>query len=382
MSRRLATIGANSTNYASGGSTANVIPKGNGSSALQDSSITDNGTAISSAEYIVLGPATASFSALSQTYLSKTYNRAGQLNTSTASVQWALLGHFQDNTTNAITGTLGVAVASHTSGTKASVTGLEGDAYADGSGGTVSSLYGVNVYNQQSSGATVTTHAAYSSYQQVNSGATAATSIYGFNMTGINLDAAITVTRAAGIRIDAITKSAGTITDVYGLDIASLTAGATNYAIRTGSGRVSLGDKITTYNAIATTGWGVPSIYGTGRSTAQTGAVATVATYTVGAADGSFIVSANVLVTTSTNHNFTVTCAYADEGNTARTLTFNFSSLAGALATAIANAGGAVPYEGVPMHIRCKAATAITIATTGTFTTVTYNVEGSISQIA
>jgi len=35
----------------------------------------------------------------------------------------------------------------------------------------------------------------------------------------------------------------------------------------------------------------------------------------------------------------------------------------------------------MPIHIRCKAATTITIATTGTFTTVTYNVEGRIAQI-
>ena len=136
------------------------------------------------------------------------------------------------------------------------------------------------------------------------------------------------------------------------------------------------------YNNVNTTGWGVPAIYATGRSTAQSATVASVATYTVGASDGSFIVSANVLVTTSTTHDFTVTCAYTDEGNTARTLTFNFSSLAGVIATTIVNTGGTVPYQGVPMHIRCKAATSITIATTGTFTTVTYNVEGSIIQIA
>lgn len=139
---------------------------------------------------------------------------------------------------------------------------------------------------------------------------------------------------------------------------------------------------LTKYKNVNTAGWGIPVVQGNGRSVAQTAAVASVAAYTVGAADGSFIVDANVLVTTSTTHNFTVTCAYTDEGNTARTLTFNFSNVGGTIATAIANAGGAVPYEGIPLHIRCKASTSITIATTGTFTTVTYNVEGSIRQIA
>lgn len=140
--------------------------------------------------------------------------------------------------------------------------------------------------------------------------------------------------------------------------------------------------KATTYNNVATAGWGVPAIYNAGRSTAQTAAVGSVAAYTVGAADGSFEVSANVLVTVSTTHNFTVTCAYTDEGNTARTITFTFSNVGGTLLTAIINTGGAVPYEGIPLHIRAKASTAITIATTGTFTSVTYNVEGNIRQIA
>lgn len=128
---------------------------------------------------------------------------------------------------------------------------------------------------------------------------------------------------------------------------------------------------------------GMFGLFRTGRSAAQTAAVASVLAYTLPATDGSFMVSANVLVTTSTLHNFTVTVAYTDEGNTARTLTLNFSTLAGVISNAgITNTGGAVPYEGVPLFIRCKASTAITIATTGTFTTVTYNVEGFITQVS
>lgn len=135
------------------------------------------------------------------------------------------------------------------------------------------------------------------------------------------------------------------------------------------------------YNNISVVGWGVPAIYGSGRSPAQTSAVASVAAYTVGAADGSFEISANVNVTTSTTHNFTVTCTYTDETNTSRTLTLTFSQVSGTLVTAITNTTGAGPYMGVPFHIRCKASTAITIATTGTFTTITYNVEGIIKQM-
>lgn len=118
------------------------------------------------------------------------------------------------------------------------------------------------------------------------------------------------------------------------------------------------------------------------RSTAQTAAVASVVTQTVGAADASYIVSANVLVTTATTHSFNVSVTYTDESNVSRTVTLNFSTLAGIISNAaITNVAGTVPYEGAPLHIRCKAATTITIATTGTFSAVVYNVEGSISQI-
>lgn len=113
------------------------------------------------------------------------------------------------------------------------------------------------------------------------------------------------------------------------------------------------------------------------RFTSQT-AAQTIATYTVGGVDASFLISANVLVTASTTHNFTMTCTYTDEGNTSRVLTLNFSQLSGTLGTAITNTTGVGPYEGIPVHIRAKTGTTITMATTGTFTTVTYNAEATI----
>lgn len=140
--------------------------------------------------------------------------------------------------------------------------------------------------------------------------------------------------------------------------------------------------KILNYNSVATAGWGVPATYGSGRSTGQTAAVASVATYTCGAADGSFDVSCNVNVTAVTTASFSVQVDYTDETNTARTLTLNTTSLAGVFITTITNVTGVGPYEGVANRIRCKSSTAITIKTTGTFTTVTYNVEGTITQVA
>lgn len=147
------------------------------------------------------------------------------------------------------------------------------------------------------------------------------------------------------------------------------------------NGALVVQNLVTKYNNISTVAWGQPAIYGTGRVTGQTGAAAAIATYTVGAADGTFLVSGNVNVTTSTLHSFSMTVTYTDETNASRTLLLTFSQITGALVSVITNATGAGAYEGVPLQIRCKAATSITFATTGTFSTVTYNTEGYITQI-
>lgn len=126
---------------------------------------------------------------------------------------------------------------------------------------------------------------------------------------------------------------------------------------------------------------GMVGVYNVTRATAQIAANTGVAVYELGASDGSFLISANVNITTSTLFSFTATCAYTDETNTAQTETMSFNNLAGTSVTVIANAAGVVPYTGIPSHIRCKAGTFITIATVGTFTTVVYNIEAMITQI-
>lgn len=146
---------------------------------------------------------------------------------------------------------------------------------------------------------------------------------------------------------------------------------------------VALSAKITTYNNLTTAGNGVPSIQGAGTVTAQTAASSSIATYTLGASDADFWVSGNVNVTASTTHTFTLECAYTDETNTARVVTFNVQQLGGTLITSITNVTGVGPYEGVPLHIRAKASTAITIRTNagGTYTSVTYNASGVITKL-
>lgn len=118
-----------------------------------------------------------------------------------------------------------------------------------------------------------------------------------------------------------------------------------------------------------------------GRSVAQTAAVATLATQTVGASDASFKISANVLVTTSSAESFTVRVVYTDEANTSRTLTLLFNLPAGTTIAGVQSAQGAIPYAGLVSRIRAKASTTITISTSGTFTGCTYNVEGTIETI-
>lgn len=123
----------------------------------------------------------------------------------------------------------------------------------------------------------------------------------------------------------------------------------------------------------------------TGRSVAVTTAVASIATITP-VADASFEVAMNVLVTTSTTHTFTGQCTYTDESNTGRTVTMPFRNVGSttALVSSIADGGGAVPYLGVPVRIRVKGGTAVVLLTqaAGTYTTVTYNAEGQIQQVA
>lgn len=198
------------------------------------------------------------------------------------------------------------------------------------------------------------------------------------NTAVIDGSAATTFTGGAGnMTITAGTGNSRT------LALQSTTSGGAATTFLTGNAdqSINLANKITTYNGIATAGNGVASIQGAGRVTAQSAAAASVATYTVGASDASFLVSANVLVTASVTNSFTATCAYTDEASNARTLTLTFSNVGGTFLTTITNVTGTGAYEGIPLHIRAKASTAITIATTGTFTSVTYNAEGIISKL-
>lgn len=205
--------------------------------------------------------------------------------------------------------------------------------------------------------------------------------------TGINTTA-LTISQAANTQVSPIFVLRDTDNAVNSLQISGgfspSISNWRNAGMQFGDGiivtvaPISIFGKISSYGNVATPGWGVPAIYGAGRLTAQTAAAASVATYTVGAADGSFVVQANANITAFTVGTFNVNCVYTDETNTPQTLKLNFSSIGGTIGIALAAAG---PFEGVPARIRAKAATSITITTSGTFTTLTYNVEGDIIQV-
>lgn len=148
------------------------------------------------------------------------------------------------------------------------------------------------------------------------------------------------------------------------------------------SGTISLTKSVSSYNGAATAGGGLVAIRAAGRVTAQSAANASISTFTVGAADGSFEVSANMNVTAATVLSTALTCTYTDESNTARTMIFPVAQVAGSFIAAGAITGTGA-WESPVLHIRCKAATAITILTSaGTFNTVTYTAEGVIKQVA
>jgi len=119
-----------------------------------------------------------------------------------------------------------------------------------------------------------------------------------------------------------------------------------------------------------------------GRATAQTAANSSVATLTVGGSDATYTVSGNIRITTSGGSEaIALKVAYTDEGNTSRDYEIPLLRI-GTNAWLAATVGGlgTVPYPSSSLQIRCKASTAITIKTTGTFTGTTYNVEGVIER--
>lgn len=161
----------------------------------------------------------------------------------------------------------------------------------------------------------------------------------------------------------------------------TLRIGTTGLIVAAATGNIS------TYRSVATAGWGVPAIQADGGSAGNVNTrSAAAATYTVGAADGTFVVSGAILINTGTAFSMSLDCVYTDAGNVSRTLVLPLTQLAGTfVVTGLAtNVVGTGPYESVSMTIRCKTGTTITIRPSvgGTYTTVNYDVYANIRQVA
>lgn len=164
--------------------------------------------------------------------------------------------------------------------------------------------------------------------------------------------------------------------------LAGNTTATRKFLRQTGTGSISAAPVWDTLTSADLPAGGVPIIVGNARMTGLTTAQA-LATYTVGASDTTFQVSANVNITAVTIASFQVTCTYTDETNTSRTLVLNFSQISGTLVQTLTAALGAGAYEGVPLQIRAKAGTTIIIASAagGTYTSISYNLEERIMQL-
>lgn len=328
----------------SGGSANNTVLVGRGTSSAAFSTIVGDGATGSGGQSTAMG-ASASATTNSDAY--------GYGATTTAQGQF-VVSTFSSGITDVFFNK-GVTSAS------------AGNWTLHGTGGSGSNNVAGNVYLAagQSTGNAVPATVNLQVGTTTSSGSTVQTLFTGLTMTGDSGTSA---------------GATGFITNFFTLDAGSGTGASVILGGESITKSLRVGTKIASYNAVATTGGGVPAIYGSGRQTAQVAADTSVATYTVGASDGSFDIESNVLVTAATTASFTVTCTYTDEGNTSRTLTLTYSQISGVLLTTITNVTGTGAYEGVPLHIRAKASTAITIATTGTFTSVTYNIEANIIQ--
>ncbi len=148
--------------------------------------------------------------------------------------------------------------------------------------------------------------------------------------------------------------------------------------------QTTIGSLVSKYNNITTAGLGVPAIYATYSTTGNTAAVTNAINYTPPATAGRYRLSWVVTCTAATTDSFTVVATWKDASGNARTQNLGGFDPAGTalVAGAITNTIGTGAYYGDAMVAIDNSATAITLSTAGTFTTVTYNLSATLEQLA
>ncbi len=123
---------------------------------------------------------------------------------------------------------------------------------------------------------------------------------------------------------------------------------------------------------------GFPSVKASGRQTGQTASIASLAAYTVGASDGSFQISGNVLVT-AISGTLGMFVAWTDEGGNSHSVQmfFTYQGLGSILITLTSMND----FIGLSFGIRAKAGTTITVSTLILGGSATCNAEAYITQL-
>lgn len=158
-------------------------------------------------------------------YLPRSFNVLSQLNSASATTDTLLLLEQEDNTTFGNYGLLSDLVGNHGSGTKLFMTGIS------------SQLANANAGN------VTTQRAGY--FTATNDGAGNVTDQHAIEAVNA-LFGAGNVANSVGLRVgSAIDGGAGAITNNYGIKVENQTAGANNWALKTGAGKVEFGDELT-----------------------------------------------------------------------------------------------------------------------------------------
>jgi hypothetical protein len=121
-----------------------------------------------------------------------------------------------------------------------------------------------------------------------------------------------------------------------------------------------------------------PLVQISGNAIAQTGAVASICSFTTGSSGGSFEIGGYIDVTAFTAGTISLLCDYTDPSGNAKTLTVPLVSLAGAIGTTV---GSLTDVHALIISLQTSGANSIKLYTSVTSFTGTYNVYGWVKQV-
>ena len=223
-------------------------------------------------------------------------------------------------------------------------------------GGT---LAGITAFTFTASVTSITALATPSAYV-ATTGTLFASTVSGATLMGFGTTADVTLKNRAGTDVLVVTANTLNVTMAGALAITGALSGVTT---------VAQSGKTTTYNNVATAGWGIPAIQGLDNRTGLTAADGAATTlYTTTAANQLFRVSVDIFATAAVTGTAIYTITWTENATT-QTMAVNCT---------VINSHGAGTMSNL---IRPDNGTAITVQLTGTFTG-TFTVVGLVEQIA